>query len=480
MKLKKLLNYINFEVSVPDLEINAIQLDSRKVNFGDLFIAIPGLTTDGRQYIQHAITNGAIAVLAEEPCEYFYKDVPIIVIPNLSKCLGDIANYFYMDPSSSLQIVGITGTNGKSSICHYIENIITSQTGIIGTLGVNSGNTTPDCLSLNYHLADMRDRGFKYVAMEVSSHALDQARVADIKFNTVVFTNLSQDHLDYHKNMSNYWQAKLKLFLDYKYKNAIINLDDPYGRQLLYLLSKDINVLGYTLEPNRDLPCKMVTGVIIKSSLQETILKIGSHFGNAEIKIPMLGGFNISNVLAAVSSCIALGIEFNEIIEKLPTLKNANGRLHCINKSGYPLIIVDYAHTPDALQKVLALLRSYCKGKLWCVFGCGGDRDRSKRHEMLSCAISLSDQVVITQDNPRNEDPHQIVNDMLQNNRYSNILIEMDRATAIEKAIQKTDINDIVLIAGKGHENYQIVGSNCLPFSDFAVAKEILDHVSLV
>lgn len=489
MKLTTLLQCLDLNYpQFADVVIQNIQADSRKIKPNDLFLAIPGLTTDGREHIAQAIAKGAVAVLAEAPYnvdKINKSKVPIVVISDLTKRLGIVASYFYGDPSHSMQVIGVTGTNGKSSTCHFIAELLRNlgcSAATIGTLGIGTSNgyrptnfTTPDVITLQQNLAALRESGIQSVAMEVSSHALEQYRTVGVNFKMGIFTNLTQDHLDYHQTMSNYWQAKLKFFLDYAISKAVINLDDPYGRQLLVLLPANITVIGYTLETDR----KVAIPCIIASDIQHSYngIKTKLSFMGYEytVDLPVLGNFNLSNMLAAIGAVSNLGYAMPDVLAQIAKVRNIPGRMQRIYCEHQPLVVVDYAHTPDALSRVLETLRYYCKGKLWCVFGCGGDRDRSKRPAMLSAALTFSDKVILTQDNPRTEDPQQIIADTLQNQSdLSKVQIELDRRFAIEMAIRKANEKDVILVAGKGHEDYQIIGTTKYPFSDIEVVENVM------
>ena len=470
---------------LPGLSIKGIKTDSRNIEPGDLFIALVGLTTDGRQYIEQAIANGAVAVLAAAPYQNkVINNVHIIVIDNLAQKLGGIVSDFYLNPSYNMNVIGVTGTNGKSSTCHYIAEILRQlacNVATIGTLGIGTADgyvpgthTTPDPIKLQKSLAELKAQGMQTIAMEVSSQALMQERVNGVKFNTVVFTNLTQDHLDYHQSMANYWAAKLKLFLEFDFCNAIVNLDDPYGRQLLVLLPKDVKIIGYTLEAQRKATCNIISATNIQYTANGITATILGDFGSKTLDIPVVGAFNLSNMLAAIATCVALGYAFDDVLSVISKVTNVPGRMQCIKTNLRSLVVVDYAHTPDALASALQALKVYCHGKLWCVFGCGGDRDRTKRSNMLSAALRFSDHVILTQDNPRTEDPNQIIADIINNHAdLDNVIIEPDRKVAIKLALSKAGVQDVVLIAGKGHENYQIIGTEKIPLSDMDIVNGI-------
>lgn len=494
MKLSVLLASINAEIPTKyrDLDVHAITTDSRDIKPGALFLAVAGESSDGRNYINQAVQNGAIAVLLDATnlqLSEQINNIPVLPIPMLKSKVGILASKFFNDPSQAMDIIGVTGTNGKSSTCHYIAEILNNlleSAATVGTLGVGQNgeyqttkNTTPGPVELQKILADLNEQNIATVAMEVTSHALMQHRVKGICFKTAVFTNLTQDHLDYHHNMENYWQAKLKLFTEYCPKNVVVNLDDPRWQNLLAALEKDVAVIAYTLQPQHCCPHPTLTLTIIKYTASGVLVKISGAYGEQELEIPVIGDFNLSNMLAAIASCLSLGFAFNDIAKVLTKITSIPGRMQYIHVESKPLVVVDFAHTPDALMRALTALRHYSKGKLWCVFGCGGDRDRLKRKQMLAAAQENSDYVIITNDNPRTEDPNQIVADMLQNQPLAaNVIIELDRKAAIELAINKAAVRDVILIAGKGHENYQIIGTEYLPFSDLAVVEDCMQDKS--
>lgn len=469
MKLAAVLELLN------DKQFVALRIDSREVQKDDIFIAMRGKNTNGANFISQALANGAKAIIYEENSELdIIKKTDILYIPmaDLAENLPLLAASYYKYPSKKLQIVGVTGTNGKSSTTHYIAQLLSSQNttcAVMGTVGngvypnlETSALTTSDCCtiqdSLSKYLANTQ-----HVAMEVSSHALAQGRFLETQIHTAVFTNLSQDHLDYHVNMQSYFAAKVKLFTEFGAKNCVVNLDDAYGLELLKLIPDSVKVYTYSLlNNNADI------------YLQEGVLY--TPWGNGEFKTQLMGAFNYSNVIAALITSVLLGFDFNKLLLSVNNIKPVIGRMEVIKVTkAQPTVIVDYAHTPDALKQVLQALRAYKPEKLYCIFGCGGDRDRAKRPLMLQAVLENSDIAVITQDNPRTELPEQIVQDMLAGIvDTNNIHIELDRAKAIEDTILHAKQNDIVLIAGKGHEDYQIIGTVKYPFSDQLIAKAAL------
>lgn len=469
MKLAQVLEFLGLTTSCEACELKTMQTDSRQVKPGDLFVAVPGINTDGRDYIPDAISKGAAAVLAEAP----YVG-PAIIVPNLRQKLPELAAFFYNYPAKNLKLIGITGTNGKTSCSHYTAQILTAAhqpCGVMGTLGngmlpnLNPTNlTTSGCCTLQRQLAEFSALNVSLVTIEVSSHALDQQRLRGLNFDTAVFTNLSQDHLDYHKSMQEYFSAKTRLFTEYNIKHSVINLDDQVAPELIKLINKSVPVFTYSLSnPQADIYLK-----------QDILI---TPWGSGSLRTQLLGDFNLSNLLACIACCALQGLKLESILAIIPTLTAVAGRMQKVNTtdSTAPLVVIDFAHTPDAIVKSLQALKGYKPNKLYCVFGCGGDRDRSKRPLMLRAALDNCDQVIITQDNPRNEDPQQIVADMLHGIEHTdNIKILLDRAAAIQNTIAQASAGDIIVIAGKGHENYQIIGDQKLPFSDLLIAQQAL------
>lgn len=474
------------------LEIAGVQLDSRNIARGDLFVALPGFdkhrSTDGRHYIDQAVAAGAVAVLAEaEGWDAFANascPVPVIPVPQLSRRVSGIAAAFYGRPSERLNVIGITGTNGKTTCSHLLAQLFNSlavKTAVVGTLGygvpgsqsglVDTGLTTPDAITNQAILAELLDAGVRAVAMEVSSHSLEQGRVESVRLRGGVFTNLSRDHLDYHGSMAAYQAAKVKLFKTPNLEFAVINLDDAAGKEILAGLGEGIRCYGYSLnDPRAALWLRA-----IRHTEDGVEAELVSPWGEGLLRSSLIGDFNLSNLLAAVAAACALGLPFERVIGAARGLRPVAGRLEVINGDQGPRVVVDYAHTPDALEKVLGALRSVCRrmsnaGQLWCVFGCGGDRDPGKRAKMGAVAAALADRVVITSDNPRGESPATIMAAIAEGAGPAAVCIE-DRAEAIRYAITHAADRDVVLIAGKGHENYQITGQRRLPFSDAAQAR---------
>lgn len=462
---------------VPNIEIYGLSLDSRTVKPGDLFMACEGQRVHGRMFIKEAIKNGASVVLWESG--YLKRDliegIPVFAIPDLKFKVGNIAERFYGNPSRDQFVIGVTGTNGKTSVSQFIAQAMhqDNKCGIVGTLGngifgkLEWGlHTTPDAITLHSLLADLKQKGAKKVVMEVSSHALDQGRVAGVAFDVAVFTNLTHEHLDYHGNMQNYGLAKRRLFEAKTLKYAVINIDDDYGRALLVSMPTSVGTVSYGFESKDLLPSLL--GSDLRLDQTGLRMRIESDWGNGELRVPILGSFNGSNILAALGALLASGISFDDAMQRLSLLQPVDGRMEGHGgKDGCPLVVVDYAHTPDALQQALEALREHTVGKLHCVFGCGGDRDRSKRPMMAKIAEQCADHVVVTNDNPRTEASQLIIADILAG--FSNddgVDVIPDRAVAISQTVLSARETDVILVAGKGHENYQLIGEERLAFSD--------------
>ncbi len=456
--------------------------DSRRVRAGDTFVAVPGERGDGRRHIPQAIAAGAANVLWE--AEGFGWDpawtLPNLALAGLRKRLGALAAHVYGEPSRKMWVAGVTGTNGKTSCSHWIAqclNRLRRPTAVIGTLGSGFPNvlmpathTTPDAVALQEQLADSLARGARCVSMEVSSHGLDQGRVNGVAFAAALFTNLSRDHLDYHETMERYGAAKARLFRWPGLQHAIVNLDDRFGAELAASLDRTrMQVLGYGLGKGE------IAGHRLELSRRGLRLEIVTPWGTGRIESQLLGAYNASNLLGVLGVLLAAGAKLDEACEALAHVEPPAGRLQMIRAPGRPLVVVDYAHTPDALDRVLETLRAALPAgaRLWCVFGCGGDRDPGKRPLMGEVATRLADQAIVTSDNPRSEHPRAIVEAVIAG-AHPNYHVEVDRAAAIHRAVRAAGPEDIVLIAGKGHETYQEIAGERLPFSDAQVARAAL------
>jgi UDP-N-acetylmuramoyl-L-alanyl-D-glutamate--2,6-diaminopimelate ligase len=486
MLLSKVLENMAKILPTEDCEITGLTLDSRLVKPGDLFLAYPGGVGDGRNYLGMAMERGARAIVCEADGFISHQaiPVPLIKIAKLQKKVTHIAAQFYKQPSARMQVIGVTGTNGKTSTTQFIATALQRQNlkcGIIGTLGTGFPNkidygthTTPDPISLQKLMFDFYAHEAKAVAMEVSSHGLEQGRVDGIEFAIAVFTNLTRDHLDYHGSMEKYGAAKQRLFKHPGLRHAVINADDDFGYKLITDFAEHLPIVAYSANGVATKGQNvMASNLVLHANGFST--EITSPWGDGALHSKLFGRFNVSNLLAVLAVLGILGIPFAKILESLAELTTVPGRMQVLGGGSRPLIVVDFAHTPDALEKVLLALREHCQGKIWCVFGCGGDRDRGKRPLMGQIAERFSDYIVITDDNPRTEDPQQIVDDILQGLLCSWAAeVEHDRHAAISHALECAEVGDVVLIAGKGHELYQIIGKEKVPFSDVEEVLKLL------
>jgi UDP-N-acetylmuramoyl-L-alanyl-D-glutamate--2,6-diaminopimelate ligase len=475
------------------VKILRLVTDSREVMAGDTFVAYPGAAADGRQFIAQAIARGANAVIWE--AENFAWNpawrTPNLAVRDLRHHAGEIADHVYGGPSHKLWMVGITGTNGKTSCSHWLAQSLGAlgrKTALIGTLGNGfpgalqaTLNTTPDAIRLHGLLDDYLRQGAQAVAMEVSSHALAQGRVNGVSYDVALLTNLSRDHLDYHGDMESYAAAKRRLFDWQNLKYAVLNLDDDYGFNLAgQLLEAEVEVVGYGLgEPALQYAerngLRMVYGSGLRMGQQGLGLDVRTSWGGARLESRLVGRFNASNLLGALAVLLVSGIELDDAVRELSRAEAAPGRMQSMGGGGRPAVVIDYAHTPDALQKVLQSLREAAgPGRLVCVFGCGGDRDRGKRPMMGQVAAKLADACIVTSDNPRSEDPAEIINGIVSGMGGGSYRIVADRAEAIAQAIGGAGAADTVLLAGKGHETYQEIRGVKYPFSDVEEAGRAL------
>lgn len=464
-------------------------LDSRSVKNGCLFVAIKGHSVDGRQFIPQAISKGAVAVLSEceEKDQHLQvrreNNVPVIDYFNLSADLSHLADIFYQQPSQKLRLIGITGTNGKTTISQLLAQwtqILGKKSAVMGTIGNGlfgavkpAANTTGSALEVQANLADFVAQGADFAAIEVSSHGLVQKRVEALQFEAVVFTNLSRDHLDYHGTMEEYAAAKKRLFSELKSQHQVINGDNEIGAQWLSELP---NAVAVSCDPNFNTAHKTwlkVTALSFHS--QGAKIHFSSSWGDGYFNSPLIGAFNVSNLMLVTATLLSLGYPLSDLERTVSGLTGVCGRMEMIATENKATVIVDYAHTPDALEKALQAARIHCDGKLWCIFGCGGDRDSGKRPLMAKIAEQLADKVIATDDNPRTENPTQIMADILAGfDTSQNVQIIHDREQAIRTAIESAVKNDVILIAGKGHEDYQIIGTEKRYFSDQETAKKYL------
>ncbi len=477
-----------------DLAITGLVQDSREIRTGDAFVAIGGFGTHGLAFIDTARAAGAAAILFEPPAP---DDLPApadaIPVVNLRARMGAMADAFHDQPSATMTTVGVTGTNGKTSTVQLLAQAWTlrgERCGTVGTLGagiypniVPTGFTTPLVLRLHELLAELRDEGASTVAMEVSSHALDQGRVDGVHFDVAVFTNLTRDHLDYHGDMASYGKAKARLFDWPGLRAAAVNLDDAYGRELFAAVSSRLRVVGFS---SRGANAASVRAEDLQ--LDARGIRFMLHAGGQAhlVRSSLLGRFNVDNLLAVAATLFALGMAPAMLAEILTQLHPVDGRMNRLGGEvsddgvGLPLVVIDYAHTPDALEQALASLRGHTAGKLICVFGCGGERDTGKRPQMAAIAERAADVVIVTDDNPRNEDGDAIVADIIKGLAdASRVIVQRDRAKAIADAIGMAGASDVVLIAGKGHEPYQEIAGVRHPFEDTMIARAQLRRVSV-
>lgn len=465
------LEYKVLQKGKEDIKYTGMEYDSRKIEAGNIFVALEGAVVDGHKFIKNAVENGAKAILVskEVPLEF---PVEYILVKDLRKNLGKIASEFYNYPQKKLKIIGITGTNGKTTSTYLLESILGEEkVARIGTVEYKIGdevieaqNTTPESLDIVKICKKAVDKGLEYLVMEVSSHALALGRVSMLEFDVASFTNLTLDHLDYHESMQNYFEAKRKLFTMLKVKeNSVINIDDPYGEKLY----KEFGGYSYSLK-NESANLK---GKILEFHSDGQLVELELLDRKYTVKLAILGRYNLYNVLGVIGMALLLGKEADEVVSGLKELKGAPGRFELINCGQDYIVVVDYAHTGDALENILQSINELKKGRVITVFGCGGDRDPSKRPIMGKIAQRLSDIAILTSDNPRTEDPHKIIEDVLKGMDGNNYLVEENRELAIVKAIEIAKTNDIILIAGKGHEAYQILGRKKIHFDDREIAR---------
>jgi UDP-N-acetylmuramoyl-L-alanyl-D-glutamate--2,6-diaminopimelate ligase len=466
-----------------DIRVSGLTLDSRRVRAGDAFIALKGASANGITFAPAALAQGASAMIAEGPAPVAFEsaNLPTVWIDGLRDRVGEIAARFYDRPSASLHVVGVTGTNGKTSIVQLLAAALEhlgARAATIGTLGaglvgaVAAGErTTPDAISVHALLARFRDAGASHVAMEVSSHALDQGRVNAVDFEVAVFTNLTRDHLDYHGTMQAYGAAKAKLFVWPGLRSAVVNVDDAFGRELSARLPANVQRLRYAMDADAE-----IRALNVRTHGDGLGFDLVTPWGEGGIASSLLGRFNVCNLLAVAGCLGALGYAFAQIQHALNHLRPVAGRMNRLGGGALPLVVVDYAHTPDALEQALTSLRAHCTGKLICVFGCGGERDAGKRPQMGAIAERLADEIIVTDDNPRGEDGDaivaQIVAGLAQPRRAR---IERDRSAAIALALGAAHAGDVVLVAGKGHEPYQEIDGVRRPFDDVDVARCALE-----
>ncbi len=467
--------------------ITRLTADSRKVAPGVAFAAYPGERQDGRAFIPQAIERGGDAVLWERENFRWRPDwrVANVAVDRLRDHVGEIASAVYGHPSEKLWMLGVTGTNGKTSVSHWLAQCLAAHgkaTAVLGTMGNGffdaleaAVNTTPDAIELQEKLAVYRDRGAESVAMEVSSHGLAQGRVNGVLFDVALFTNLSRDHLDYHGDMESYGEAKAKLFAMPGLCYRVINLDDPFGLALVERLDgKKVPVIGYAMTASQTSNVPTLLAHDLQFSADGLAFEVRSPWGDGTVKAPVFGRFNAYNVLAVLGGLVASDVQFSDALKLIAKIKPVPGRMQRLGGGNQPLILVDYAHTPDALEKTLTAARELAtQGNLICVFGCGGNRDKGKRPVMGEIAERLADRVILTSDNPRDEDPQTILTE-IRAGISGDCRIIPERGDAIFQAITQARAGDVILIAGKGHENYQEIRSVRKPFSDLDMAARAL------
>ena len=481
MKLAKLIEGLEYEVLKGNLDvsINSINYDSRKVKDGDIFVCIKGFKSDGHNFINAAINNGAKVIVCEDEADV--KDgITLIKFKDTRKALAKIGAKYYDNPCDKLNIIGVTGTNGKTTTAFMIKNILEScneKVGLIGTIANYIGDekleterTTPESLELQELFRNMVDKGVKYCVMEVSSHSLELDRVYGVDFEVGIFTNLTRDHLDFHKTFENYYKAKYKLFP--RSKTSIVNIDDKYGVRITEDLQKEniTNFITYGIKNRADIMAKNE-----KLENMDILFDLVTEDKTERVLLPIPGEYNIYNALGAISACKVLGISLEDIKEGLkhvvvPGRCERAARGHKLHYE----IIIDYAHTPDGLENILKTAREFTRGRLISVFGCGGDRDKVKRPQMGKIGTDLSDVAVITSDNPRSEEPDSIIDDIIAGIEKDNYIRITNRHEGIEKAMEIAEEGDVIVIAGKGHETYQILNTGTIHFNEREVIEEIL------
>ena len=472
MTLRELLG----DPGVPDVALTGLSEDSRTVDSGDAFVAVRGASADGHDYAAHAVGRGAVCVLSER--ELPDLGVPVVTVGELRERRGALAARFYGEPSRAIRCVGVTGTNGKTSIAHHIADLaggLGQRAGYLGTLGwgeigrlMPAALTTADAIATQRRLACMRQRGCAWACLEASSHALAQGRVDDVRFESAVFSNLTRDHLDYHADFAAYGAAKRRLFEFPTVRLAVINVDDAFGGELAAGLDgPEVITVGRN---GGDLSWDRVSFHDDGVSARLT-----SPWGTEEIDLPVFGEFSLANVAAAIGVLAGGGLAFGELAECAGRLTGVPGRMEFFRVPGLPTVVVDYAHTPDALENALAALAAHCRGRLICVIGCGGNRDRGKRPLMARAAAAAADAVWLTSDNPRSEEPAAIIADMREGlSGNADVREEVDRAAAIAGAIAFAEPRDLVVVAGKGHETAQEIGGCRRPFSDRETVRHAL------
>jgi UDP-N-acetylmuramoyl-L-alanyl-D-glutamate--2,6-diaminopimelate ligase len=468
-----------------EVRLSGIGLDNRNIQAGEAFVAVKGHVGHGLDYARSAVAAGAVAVIHDGLHSLPDLNVPSVKVADLGNKLGELASRFYAAPSEQMTIAGVTGTNGKTSVAHFLAQSwqrVYGNAGMVGTLGygpvdnIQAGaRTTPDALQMQHVLADCVKAGVERLAMEVSSHALQQQRAQTVQFDAAIFTNLSRDHLDYHHDMAGYAAAKRLMFTDYAPSFAIINHDDCYGKKWYGELNGGMQMLSFGLDEGAEL-----RGKVLSMDINGMTIRINGPWGSEEVRSCLFGEFNASNLLASAGTLALLGMPWHQVLHQIELMQPVPGRMMRMGgEPGQPVVVIDYAHTPDALECALKAVRSHLQGKLICVFGCGGNRDKGKRPQMGRAAELMADEVFITTDNPRFESANQIIDDVMAGlESPANATIEPDRELAIKKAIAKCNPGDVVLVAGKGHESWQEIGDQKIPFSDEATILNSLEDAA--
>ncbi|MGY0375185.1 UDP-N-acetylmuramoyl-L-alanyl-D-glutamate--2,6-diaminopimelate ligase [Clostridium sp. JNZ J1-5] len=482
MRLLELLKDLEYEVVTGqvEIEINEVQYDSRKIDSGDLFVCIEGFNVDGHNYINNAVCKGATAIICSKDINA-NLDCTVIKVNDTRKALAIVSSNLYGNPSRDIKLIGITGTNGKTTSTYMIKSILEGagyKTGLIGTIAnyiggekLKADRTTPESLELHSLFNEMKNREIEYCIMEVSSHSLSLNRVYGLNFSQAIFTNLTQDHLDFHKTFENYYRAKLSLFENTN--NSIINIDDTYGRKMIEDIPKSSSIVTYSIEGLGDLVAKNIEN---HSRGAEFDLQFKGE--NVHINLSIPGKYNVYNALCSAGACLSEGVSLELIKEGLENVV-VPGRCEIATKN-YNLrfdVIIDYAHTPDGLENILKTAREFTKGRLISVFGCGGDRDKTKRPIMGNIGSELSDVAIITSDNPRSEEPMSIIQDVIGGIKKDNYVVVENRREAIKEAMKMAEKDDVIVVAGKGHEDYQILKDRVIHFDEREVISDIIKEL---
>lgn len=485
LRLKNIIEDVEYGFIKGDInhEITGIEHDSRRISQGNIFIAIDGYTVDGHEFIDEALKNGASCIVVEKDIYIENNDIALIKVEDTTKALAEFSSLFYKEPSKELELIGVTGTNGKTSITYLIKSIFEaekSKMGIIGTMGsiidnklVDNKNTTPDSLIIQKYLRNMADSQTEYCLMEVSSHALDMNRVKNMEFQVGIFTNLSEEHLDYHKTMENYFRSKLKLFNMTK-KYNIINIDDDYGKRIMDEVENNIPIVTYGLDEKSDVYAKDIT-----YHTKGVDFILNSPVGKIPISLNLLGEFSVYNTLAAVACGIVYDIDLSTIKKGIESVTGIKGRFEIVPIEEDFGVIIDFAHTPDGLEKVLTTIDQFAEGRKIVVFGAGGNRDKTKRPIMGETVAKHADLSIVTSDNPRFEDPDSIIEDVLVGVKKAEgkYIAITDRKEAIKYALLNAKPKDTILLAGKGHEIYTIIKDDIIPFDEKNIVLDILEDV---